>query len=188
MNKALKWVLIVVAGLFILGYAGVQYTLYQTKKHSPHDTIVYQQDGYDIRIEYCRPYKKGRDIFGGLVPYGEVWRTGANEATQFITQTDLLIDDKVLPAGTYTLWTIPGPEKWEVFFNKGEYDWGVDWDSNPSRDPSKDVVKTQVKKLRNFKVLEQFTIDIQPNHEITGAPAMLMLGWDFTRADVVLKK
>ena len=189
MNKVLKWILISVTSILLLGFLGVQILIHQTKKHSPQETLIYQQDGYDIRVEYSRPYKKDRDIFGGLVPYGEVWRTGANDATQFITQTDLLIDGEVLPAGTYTLWTIPGSEEWDIIFNKGEYGWGVSgMDGKASRDPELDIIQTTVKKLRNFKVLEQFTIDIQPNTEIAEAPAVLMIGWDFTRADVVLKK
>lgn len=182
MKKVLKWIAIILGSLIVLGYAGFEFMKYNTKKHSPQDTVVFQENGYDIQIEYSRPYKKGREIFGGLVPYGEVWRTGANEATQFITKTDLVVDGQPLPAGTYTLWTIPGPKEWQVIFNKGEYGWGVNFDAVASRDPSLDVVVTTVQKLRNFKVLEQFTIEMQ------GDPAMLMIGWDYTRADVILHK
>jgi hypothetical protein len=70
-------------------------------------------------------------IFGGLVPYGEVWRTGANEATTFTTNQDLLVDGSFLAAGKYTLWTIPGPESWKVIFNSKMYPWGIDTDKKP---------------------------------------------------------
>lgn len=188
MKKVLKWLAIVIGVIVLICFAGFQYMMYSTKKHSPQETVIYQADGYDIEIEYCRPYKKDREIFGGLVPYGEVWRTGANEPTQFITKSDLKIEGEVLPAGTYTLWTIPGSKEWEVIFNKGAYDWGVDWDNKAMRDPALDVISTTVQKLRNFKVLEQFTIDIKPNPELPDAPAILMIGWDYTRADVVLNR
>ncbi len=179
--KFLKWLAIVVIGLVVIAFVGYKVMISQTKKHSPQETVVYNQDGYDVEIVYCRPFKKERDIFGGLVPYGEVWRTGANEATTFVTGTDLVIGDQTLPAGEYTLWTIPGPKKWEVIFNNGEYGWGVTFDG-AARIAEYDVASITVPVQRNFKVLEQFTIEI--DHD----PPLLMLGWDFTRVDVPLGK
>ncbi len=92
MNKILKWGLIVIAVLAAGLFIAFQVLQSQTKKHSPEETVEYQQGEVEFHVYYNRPSKKGREIFGGLVPYGEVWRTGANEATTFATNVDLRID------------------------------------------------------------------------------------------------
>jgi len=97
----------------------------QTKSHSPAATAVYNQDGLEIQVDYCRPYKKGRVIFGGLEPYGKVWRTGANEATVISFNKDLLIVGKPVKAGKYSLFTIPGEKTWTVILNKETGQWGL---------------------------------------------------------------
>jgi len=78
-----------------------------------------------IVIDYSSPSVKGREIWGGLVPYGEVWRTGANEATTFEVSEDILVEGQPLPAGKYGLFTIPGEERWTVIFNKVPDQWGA---------------------------------------------------------------
>ena len=78
----------------------------------------------DITLEYGRPNVKGRTIWGGLVPYGEVWRTGANEATTFSIDQDVMVEGERLAAGTYGLFTIPGESEWVVIFNKEADQWG----------------------------------------------------------------
>lgn len=181
MAKIFKWIVIVLIVLGILAFGIFQFMIYQTKQHSPQETIEYKQDGYAIEVTYSRPFKKQRVIFGGLVPYGQVWRTGANEPTTFSSETDLYIAGQVLPSGKYTLWTIPNSTKWEVIFNSGHPGWGIDFNGESSRDPKLDVVNVTARAQRNFMVLEQFTIEIdqQPPH--------LSLGWDFTRVDIPLK-
>lgn len=164
----------------ILAFGVSQIIKYRTKMHSPQETVTYTQDGYDIEVEYSRPFKKQRKIFGDLVPYGEVWRTGANEPTTFDTETDLYIEGQKLPAGKYTLWTIPGPKTWKVIFNSGHPGWGVGFNGEAMRDPKLDVVDVQIKSQRNFMVYEQFTIEF--DHD----PPELHLIWDFTRVDVPL--
>jgi hypothetical protein len=180
MKRFFKWFGIGFLIILLIGFVAFQYMKSETKKHSPEAKVEYRENGYDIEVVYSRPFKKERKIFGGLVPYGEVWRTGANEATTFTTGTDLIIDGQELKAGTYTLWTIPGPKKWEIIFNEGEYGWGVNWNMEASRNPELDVVNTTAPVQRNFKVHEQFTIEI--DHD----PALLMLAWDYTRVDVEL--
>ena len=181
--KVLKWIVIVVVVLFVAGLITTKYMISQTKKHSPEETITYNENGYDLSLTYSRPYKKGREIFGGdLVPFGKVWRTGANEPTMFTTKTDLVIDGETLPTGTYSLWTIPNKNSWEIIFNNGDYSWGVGFDEVAQRDATFDVVVAESEVFTNFKVLEQFTIDIDGN------PAVMMLSWDNTRVDVVLEK
>src|SRR5713226_1039526 len=76
-------------------------------------------DGKTITVDYSSPRMKGRKIFGGLVPYGEVWRTGANEATTFVTNRNLLmVKGSNVPAGSYTIFTVPDPDKWTLIINK----------------------------------------------------------------------
>ncbi len=82
-------------------------------------------DGVELTLEYGRPNVKGRAIWGGLVPYGEVWRTGANEATTFSIDKDVMIEGAKLAAGTYGLFTIPGESEWVVIFNKVPNQWGA---------------------------------------------------------------
>lgn len=182
MNTFVKWFLIGIVILIAVAYGSFQLMKFQTKKLSPEETISYTENGYDVEITYSRPFKKGRDIFGGLVPYGEVWRTGANEATTFNTATDLVIQGQKLPAGKYTLWTVPNPKGWEIIFNSGHPAWGVNWDEKASRKPELDVVTATVRPMRNFMVYEQFTIELERD------PLNLMMAWDFTRVDLPINK
>ena len=92
---------------------------------SPKATVSQTVGLTDVTITYCRPGVKGRVIWGGLVPYDEVWRTGANEATTITFSDDVTIDGNKLPAGTYGLFTIPGKDEWTVIFNKGAKQWGA---------------------------------------------------------------
>jgi hypothetical protein len=82
-------------------------------------------DGVDVTLEYGRPNVKGREIWGGLVPYDRVWRTGADEATTITFSADVLVEGEALPAGTYALFTIPGEEAWTVIFNQTADQWGA---------------------------------------------------------------
>lgn len=82
-------------------------------------------DGVEITLEYGRPQVRDREIWGGLVPYGKVWRTGADEATTVTFDGDVTIEGETLPAGTYGLFTIPGKDQWTVIFNKVANQWGA---------------------------------------------------------------
>jgi hypothetical protein len=92
---------------------------------SPKATVSQTVGLTDITITYCRPSVKGRVIWGGLVPYDQVWRTGANEATTITFSDDVTVEGTKLPAGTYGLFTIPGKDEWTVVFNKGAKQWGA---------------------------------------------------------------
>lgn len=96
----------------------------------------------NVKVTYGQPSKRGRVIFGDLVPFGEVWRTGANEATEITFKKDVTIDNKVIKAGTYTLFTIPEKGKWTIILNSKLKQWGA-YDYNKIKD--KDVLKTEVK-------------------------------------------
>ncbi len=181
MKKALKWIGIVVASLAILLFIASRVLQSQTKKHSPEDTVELVSGDTEISVFYNRPSKKGREIFGGLVPYNEVWRTGANEATTFTTNKDLVIDGQTLAAGKYTLWTIPDEDNWAVIFNKKMYGWGVGFNGEASRNPDADALKTMVPVEKLNQAVEMFTIAIENN------PLVLTLSWDQTKVSVPME-
>lgn len=154
----------------------------QTKKHSPEKTATYTKNGMDLSVTYSSPFKKGRVIFGELVPYGVVWRTGANEPATFTSATDVKIMDKSLPAGSYSLWAKPDAESWTIIFNKDIPDWGVTISSGGSettRDAEFDVlqVKVPVEVLSTPK--ESFKIDFEDTEQTS-----LTLSWDKTKVSV----
>ncbi len=182
MKKAAKIILIITVSLVALGYGGYQYLIYSTKQHSPEEVVNHKKAGYDLEVFYNRPYKKGRKIFGSLVPFDRVWRTGANEATTFETKSDLLIDGQTLKAGKYTLWTIPGPESWKVIFNDKQYEWGVTR-NGPSRQSEYDALVVQVPVETTEEVMEQFTI----NFDESASNVQLTLSWDLTKVSVPIK-
>jgi len=181
MKKALKWIGIVVASLAVLLFIAFQVLQSQTKKHSPEDTVELVSGDAEVSVFYNRPSKKGRQIFGELVPYNEVWRTGANEATTFTTNKDLMVDNQTLPAGTYTVWTIPEEDSWAVIFNDKMYSWGVSFGGVASRDPEADVLKTMVPVEQLNEVVEMFTMTLEQN------PMALTMSWDQTRVSVPLQ-
>jgi hypothetical protein len=162
--------------LILLGWSVSYYMKKQTKAFSPEEEAVFQQEDLTVRVFYNRPYKKGRKIFGGLVPYGEVWRTGANEATTFETNKDLNFNGNVLRKGKYSLWTIPEEESWTVIFNSQYGQWGVNWNGEANRDPEQDVLSITVPSLQHERELEQFTISF----EKVGEDAEMVLLWDKT--------
>ena len=155
-----------------------------TKSYSPEDTVIFEKDGLHLEVFYNRPYKKNREIFGGLVPFNEVWRTGANEATTFETNKDILVDGSLLKAGKYTLWTIPGKESWKVIFNSEMYPWGITADELPSRQAEYDVLTVEVPVHQLKQVEEQFTINFRENFGMVD----LNLFWDKTLIKVPIKK
>lgn len=159
MSKTLKIILIIISGLVIISIAGFYFLKTNTKKLSPEDTLIFEKENLKIEVFYNRPFKKGRKIFGELVPYNEVWRTGANEATTFKTNKDLLIEGSKLKAGKYTLWTIPKKTSWQVIFNEKMYNWGVNFsDGKASKVEKFDALKVEVPISKNLKTIEQFSI------------------------------
>lgn len=184
MNTFLKRVifLLLIAAVGILAYSyfnnGFQ------KRKSPKKTVAFKVDDLKLNVFYNRPSKRERVIFGALVPYNEVWRTGANEATTFETNKALKIGNDSLKAGKYTLWTIPNDTIWNVIFNSKQYPWGVNHNTHkPLREEQFDVINytTHVEKINT--VVEQFTIafDNSTDH------LFLTMAWDNVRIKVPLK-
>ncbi len=165
------------AVLLVLLVLGVQYIRYRhTKSFSPEDVAVFTDGDFRMAVYYNRPYKKGREIFGGLVPYGKVWRTGANEATVFETNKTLTIKGRQLRPGKYSLWTIPDTLKWTVIFNAEYGQWGVNSNMEANRKPELDVLEVTVPAVQQDKVFEQFTIELVK----MGDEAEMILLWDKT--------
>ncbi len=156
---------------------------YNTKAHSPEATISFEKNDWQMEVFYNRPSKKERNIFGELVPYDKVWRTGANEATTFWTNKDILIDGSLLRAGKYTLWTIPMEDSWKVIFNDKMYPWGINLDEEASRDPVYDTLVLEVPVKETRQTIEQFTIFFD---EANGLVFMI-LTWDDVRIEVPVK-
>ncbi len=160
----------------LLVFIGYHLLKYNTKKHSPETTITHVIGDADISVTYSAPYKKGRKIFGELVPFNQIWRTGANEPTTFATTKTLTIDGSQLPKGTYTLWTIPGATSWKVIFNSGSYNWGVSFDGTPTHDSALDVLTIEVPKQQLLNIIEQFAIYFEDTKSLT----YMYLAWDTT--------
>ncbi len=111
-------------------------------------------DGVSVVVEYGRPSARGREIFGGLVPYGEVWRTGADEATTITFGGDVVVEGTNVPAGTYALFTVPGDSEWSVIFNSEAEQWGA-FEYDSGQDVASVTVNPQVTDL-----VETFTISV----------------------------
>jgi hypothetical protein len=143
---------------------------------SPRDTVrVDNAGGAALMVDYSRPAKRGRTVFGGiLVPYGEVWRTGANAATQFRTDKALDFGGTVVPAGFYTLWSMVTATGWKLIVNGETGQWGT------AHKAEKDLYTIDMKTSSLSQSVERFTISIEPN--ATGG--VLNLDWDTTRASV----
>ena len=130
-------------------------------------------------LSYSRPAMKGRKVMGGdLVPYGKVWRTGANEATTLTTEIDLNIGGAKIPAGTYTIYTLPSEGTWKLIINKQTGQWGTVYNQD------QDLVRVDMTKSEIVVAVEQFTIALDQD---TNDSADLVLEWDKTRLVVVVK-
>src|SRR5256885_10640072 len=110
-------------------------------------------DGKTITVDYSSPRMKGRKIFGDLVPYGQVWRTGANEATKFVTTANLSVEGKDIPAGSYTIFTIPAQDKWTLIINKHTGEWGI-----PYKYQSEELARVPMQVASTPAPVENFTI------------------------------
>jgi hypothetical protein len=141
----------------------------------PGEASVKFDDGKTVTITYSRPSMRGRKIFGELVPYGKVWRTGANAATSLTTDTTLDIGGTTVPAGNYTLYTVPGETSWQLIVNKQTGQWGTKYDEG------QDLARIPMKVSQLPSGLEIFTISLDK----TGAKsATLKLDWELTSASV----
>jgi hypothetical protein len=152
----------------------------QTKSFSPEEVVSFTEGEVTVAVYYNRPYKKGREIFGALVPYGAVWRTGANEATVFETNRTLTFEGKNLAPGKYSLWTIPDSTSWTVIFNAQSGQWGINSKGEASRDSDLDILSISAQAILQQREFEQFTI----RFDKMGNEAEMVLLWDKTVVSV----
>lgn len=135
--------------------------------------------GKSITVDYSSPRAKGRKIYGELVPFGQVWRAGANEATTFVTTADIVVGGKPVPAGSYTIFTIPDKDKWTLIISKKTGEWGTDYPG-----PNNDLARIDMKVSTLPSLVENFTISFDK----AGAGATMNLDWETTRASVGITK
>lgn len=147
----------------------------KTPQPSPTQTIKQDFGISSIELVYSRPGMKGRKIFGDLVPYGKVWRTGANSATRIKFTDDVLVGGQPLKAGEYALYTIPNEKEWEVIINKGSANWGTEYK------PEDDLFRIKVKPMEMERPVESFTMQFS---NLKSNSADLVVMWDKTRIAV----
>src|SRR5579875_2477411 len=129
----------------------------KASRPSPPATATGTINGATITINYSSPAVKGRQIWGGLVPYNQVWRAGANEATIFETNRDIKVEGKNLPAGKYSLFAMPGEKEWTFIFNSETGQWGIKRTGEANRDPAKDVLSVKVPSRKSGSFNERLT-------------------------------
>jgi hypothetical protein len=171
----MKAIAIAAASIAALSLAGPVHA--EDKRASPHTEATAALAGKKIAVSYGRPYMKGRAIFGTLVPWGQVWRTGADEATTFTTETDVVIGGLKVPKGEYALFTIPTEKQWTLVVNKTAKQWGAF-----KYDAAQDLGRVPMNVAAAAKPVEQFTIELVP----AGKQLTLKMSWDKTVASVAI--
>src|SRR4051795_846142 len=131
--------------------------------------------GKTVKTNYSSPRMKGRKIYGDLVPYGQVWRTGANEATTFVASSDVVVGGTNVPAGSYTIFTVPNADKWTLIINKKTAEWGI-----PYKYESDELARIDMKVSKLPSPMENFTI----SYEKSGNGCTMNIEWETTRASV----
>ncbi len=144
---------------------------------SPPETATVSLNGKAVTIHYGAPSMRGRKIVGNLVPYDQVWRTGANESTSFVTQGNLKIGATSVPAGTYTLYTLPGSSQWMLIVNKQTGQWGTKYDQ------SQDLARIPMKSGKLSSPQERMSITFENTH---GSSTELHVKWENTDESVTL--
>jgi len=138
------------------------------KPKSPPVTATHTIGDLKIDINYNSPSVKGRDVWGALVPYGKVWRTGANNATTFEVNQEVLINGETLAAGKYSLFTIPSDGEWTIIFNKEANQWGA-----YSYDKGQDALRITTKTGKTQEMVEQMTFEVGDNDENVGVVSFM---------------
>ena len=141
-------------------------------------------DGKTIKVDYSSPRVRGRKIFGAasdkaLVPFGEIWRTGANKATTFVSDANLTVGGKDIPAGSYTIFTVPNPDKWTLIINKKTAEWGI-----PYKYEADEFARVDMQVSKTSAPVENFTIAFDQ----AGSKCTLRMEWENTRASVEIAK
>lgn len=157
-------------GILLIGFFVVSMSSFA--QQSPRVTA----ESENISVSYGQPSKRGRDVFGGLVPYGQVWRTGANEATEITFKKDATFGGAKVKAGTYSLFTIPGEKEWTIILNSERKQWGA---YNYDKIKDKDVATIKVKSQKQDALTEALTISTDDKN--------VTIAWDKTNVSIPVK-
>jgi hypothetical protein len=177
-----------IAALFAVAtLASAQMSMAPDKSKRPSPPANAQckfSDGKTITVDYSSPRAKGRKIFGtasekALVPYGEIWRAGANEATTFVSDANLTVGGKAVPAGSYTIFTIPKSDKWTLIINKKTGEWGI-----PYKYEADELARVDMSVSKTAAPVENFTVAF----DRAGGKCTLRMEWENTRASVDITK
>ena len=182
-----KSALIAVSLFVVVMFASAQMNMSddKSKRPSPPASAACKfSDGKTIKIDYSSPRAKGRKIFGeasekALVPYGQIWRTGANDATTFVTDTNLNVGGKAVPAGSYTIFTVPKADAWSLAISKKTGEWGTDYPGE-----GEDLARIPMTVSKTSAPVENFTIGFDQ----AGSKCTLHMDWENTRASVDVTK
>ena len=184
--KKLAFIAVLLFAVATLAPAQMSMSQDKSKRPSPPASAECKfADGKTIKMDYSSPRAKGRKIFGAasekaLVPYGEIWRTGANEATTFVTDANVKIAGKDVPAGSYTIFTIPTADGWTLVISKKTGEWGTDYPGE-----KEDLGRVPMSVSKTAAPVENFTIAFDQ----AGGKCALHMDWENTRAGVdVVKK
>jgi len=184
----MKKIALIAALLFAVAtLASAQMSMAPDKSKRPSPPANAQckfSDGKTITVDYSSPRAKGRKIFGtasekALVPYGEIWRAGANEATTFVSDANLTVGGKAVPAGSYTIFTIPKSDKWTLIINKKTGEWGI-----PYKYEADELARVDMSVSKTAAPVENFTIAF----DRAGGKCTLRMEWENTRASVDITK
>lgn len=145
---------------------------------SPLDVVIHRDTDNEAiaRVIYSRPSMRGRKVFGDLVPYDQVWRTGANEATEIAFFKDVRINDRVIPAGYYSIYTIPSSDQWRFILNSQTNQWGTNYD------PNKNVIEVSMERIPAPQTIESFSISFLENED----ELLLFMGWEETMVSLAI--
>ncbi len=175
---ALLTMLLVAVAIFALALMSMAQD--KSKRPSPPASAECKfSDGKTVKIDYSSPRAKGRKIFGALVPYGQVWRTGANESTTFVTDSAVVVGGQNVPAGSYTIFTVPEESKWTLVISKKTGEWGTDYPG-----AGEDLARVPMSASKTSAPVENFSIGFDQ----AGSKCTLHMDWENTRASVDVTK
>jgi hypothetical protein len=182
-----KFALIAGSLFVVASLAAAQMNMSQDKSKRPSPPASAEckfSDGKTIKIDYSSPRVKGRKIFGeesdkALVPYGKIWRTGANDATTFVTDAKLTVAGKAVPAGSYTIFSVPKADAWWLVISKKTGEWGTDYPGE-----SEDLVRVPMTVSKTAAPVENFLIAFDQ----AGSKCTLRMEWENTRASIEITK
>ena len=168
-----------IALLLLCAFIGESFAQIELPAPSPTATFSQKVGLTEVSINYSRPSKKGRTIFGDLVPYGKLWRTGANNATKFTFSDDVKIVGKDLPAGTYALFTIPGEDEWTIIFNNNFNQGGTG-----NYKESEDALRVNIKSIKIPATIETLLINVE---DLKPTSAIIEILWESTVVQIPLE-